>query len=64
MTVGGGERLRDRSLGETGDLVEHGAHGVDVEVAVATGVQHAAQSEHLEEVEFDIAHVGDVVPHR
>ena len=64
MAVGVGERFGDRPFGQPGDLVEHGANGVSVEVAVSAGIQNASQSEHLEEVELDITHVGDVVPHR
>ena len=64
MAVGVGERRGDRALCEAGHLVEHGARGVGVQVPVTATGQDVAQRQHLEEVELDVTHIGDVVARR
>ena len=63
VAVGIGERFGDGALREPGDLVEHGAHGVGVEIAVAARVQNLGQVQDFEQVELDVTNVGDVVAH-
>ena len=64
VAVGSGERLGHRTLRQSGDLVEHRAHRVDVEIAVAARSENVAEIQHLEQVEFDVTDIGDVVPQR
>ena len=64
IAVGVGEGFGDRPLGQPGDLVEHRANGIDIEIAIVSGVQYMTQAQHLKEIELDIANIGDVVPQR
>ena len=61
VAVGRGERLGQRTLRQPGDLVEHRAHRVDIEIAVATRSENVAEIQHLEQVELDVTDIGDVV---
>ena len=63
VAVGVREGLGELVLGEAGDLLEHLASGVGVDVLVGAGPQHVAATEHLEEVELDVAQVALVVAH-
>ena len=57
------ERLRQRTLGEAGHLVEHLAAGVGIEIAEITRLERLVHAEHLEQVENLIANVALVVAH-
>ena len=59
-----GERLGDGALSQASDLVEHRVDRVDVEVAIASRAEDGADLQDLEQIELDVAHVSDVVPHR
>ena len=63
VAVGVGERLRDRSFGQAGGLGQNRLGGVDVEIAVVSGAEDGPHVKHLEQVELEIADVGDVVAH-
>jgi hypothetical protein len=62
VAVGVGERVGNRPLCQPSDLAEHRAHRVDIEIAIAPRTDNVAESEHLEQVEFKVTNVGDVVP--
>ena len=59
-----GERLGQRPLGQTCGLVEHVPHSVAVEVAEFPCGQYFFELKYLEEVEFEVTHIGFVVAHR
>ena len=63
VAVAVGERIGDRALGQPGDLGEHLAGGVAVEVAVGPLAEHLVHAEHLEEVEHLVTDVALVVAH-
>jgi hypothetical protein len=41
VAIGVGERFGNGAFRQPGDLVEHGAHRVGVEIAVAAGVENS-----------------------
>ncbi len=57
------KRLGERSFGQVGGFGQNRFGGVDVEIAVASGAQDGPDVEDLEQVELEIADVGDVVAH-
>src|SRR5207245_11531479 len=61
LAVGRGEGFSHRTLREARDLVERRAHRVGIEIAVAAGGEDVVEVEHLEQVELDVADIGDVV---
>ena len=63
VAVGVGERLGDRSLGQAGDLAQHVAGGVGVQVAEGALAERLVEAEHLEEVEFLVTDVALVMAH-
>ena len=64
VAVGSGERFGHRALRQPGDLVEHRAHRVGIEIAVAARSENVAELQHLEQVELDVTDIGDVVAQR
>ena len=64
VAVGSGERFGHRPLRQSGDLVEHRAHRVEIEIAVAARSENVVELQHLEQVELDVTDIGDVVPQR
>ena len=58
-----GESLGDRALGQAGGFGQNRFGGIDVEIAVASGAEDGPDVEDLEQVELEIADVGDVVAH-
>ena len=63
VAVAVGERLGNRSLGESGDLAEHLLGGVDVEIGVLTLTECLVEAEHLEQVEHLVTNIALVVAH-
>ena len=63
VAVGVGEGVGDRSLGQARGFGQYRFGGVDVEIAVASGAEDGADVKDLEQVELEIADVGDVVAH-
>ena len=63
MPVGVLEGLGELVLRQAGDLLEHLARGVGVDLLVGADPQDVAATEHLEEVELDVAQVALVVAH-
>ena len=58
------EGLGERALGQLGDLGDHAARGLDVEIVERRLLEDLVGAEDLEEVELDIAHVALEVAHR
>ena len=56
-------RLRELLAGEPVDLGQDRASGLAVDLAEGAGAEHLVASEHLEQVELDVAQVGLVVAH-
>ena len=63
IAVGVDERLGDRALGQPGDLGEHLAGGVGVQIACSRLAERLVDAEHLEQVELLVADVALVVAH-
>ena len=63
VAVAVGERIGDRALGQPGDLGEHLAGGVGVEIAVRALAECLVDAEHLEQVEHLVTDVALVVAH-
>ena len=61
VAVGEGERLGDRAFREAGGFGQNRSGRVLVEVAIVPGAENSADIENLEQVELDIANVGDVM---
>ena len=58
-----GERLGDRPLGQPGDLAQHLAGRVGVEIGVLALAESLVEPEDLEQVEFLVTYVALVVAH-
>ena len=63
VAVGLGERLGDRALGQPGDLREHLADGVLVEIGERALAENLVDAEDLEQVEYLVTDVALVVAH-
>ena len=63
VAVAVGERLGDRALGQPGDLAQHLAGGVGVQVGVRALAERLVDAEHLEQVEYLVTDVALVVAH-
>ena len=53
----------DGPLGQLGDLVQHVAGGLDVDVLERRGAQHVPPLQHVEQHELDVTDVAPVVTH-
>ena len=63
VAVAVGERFGDRALGQPGDLAEHLAGGVGVQVGELALAERLVDAEDLEQVEFLVTNVALVVAH-
>lgn len=61
VAVGVAEGFGDRTLGQPRRFGQDGADRVDVQIAVASGAQDRADIKDFEQVELEIADIGDVV---
>ena len=63
IAVGVEEAVGQLVLGEPRDLAEDLAGGLDVDVLIRPGAEHAGAVEDLEQVELEVAQVALVVTH-
>ncbi len=57
VAVAVGKRIGDRALGQPGNLGEHFACGVRIDVGVPTFAQRFVDAKHVEQVEFLVTYV-------